>query len=146
MGGKGDASAETGDFMDQSRPRPYENYKNGNSGMQLSWFKVADDWCLLGQVDSIPVGDHGVFVIWQNGDLAHESAVLYVGRGPLAQEIARCRRDLLSHSPELNITWAVVHDVRLIDGIAAYLYQRLRPMWGEVITWGQPQSVNLPVA
>ena len=50
--------------------------------MQLSWFKPAGNWCLLAQVDSIPAGDYGVFVIWHNGDLAHASAVLYIGKGP----------------------------------------------------------------
>jgi hypothetical protein len=114
--------------------------------MQLSWFKSAGDWCLLDAVDSIPATDSGVFVIWQNGDLAHATAVIYVGKGPLAQEITRCRCDPLFHSPDLRITWAAVHDVRLIDGIAAYLYQRLRPMWGEVMTWSEPIAVNLPAA
>lgn len=114
--------------------------------MQLSWFKSAGDWCLLEQVDSIPASDHGVFVIWQDGNLADDSAVLYVGKGPLAQEIVRCRCDPLFHNPDLRITWAAVHDVRLIDGIAAYLHQRLRPMWGEVITLSPPIAVNLPVA
>ena len=114
--------------------------------MQLSWFKSAGEWCPLAQVASIPSSDYGVFVIWQNGDLAHASAVLYVGKGPLAQEITRCRCDPLFHNPDLKITWAAVHDLRLIDGIAAYLYQRLRPMWGEIMTWSQPVAVNLPAA
>jgi hypothetical protein len=114
--------------------------------MQLSWFKSAGDWCQLEQVGSLPAGDYGVFVIWQNGDLAHASAVLYVGKGPLAQEITRCRCDPLFHNPDLKVTWAVVSDIRLIDGIAAYLYQRLRPMWGELIARSQPIAVNLPVA
>jgi hypothetical protein len=114
--------------------------------MQLSWFKSAGDWCPLAQVASIPSSDYGVFVIWQNGDLAHASAVLYVGKGQLAQEITRCRCDPLFHNPDLKITWAAVHDLRLIDGIAAYLCQRLRPMWGEITTWSQPVAVNLPAA
>jgi hypothetical protein len=65
-GGRG-LVIQVGFLKRPSWPRPYENHKNGNSGMQLSWFKPAGNWCLLAQVDSIPAGDYGVFVIWHNG-------------------------------------------------------------------------------
>ena len=113
--------------------------------MQLSWFKGAS-WCSLDDVDPRLIDGYGVFVIWRNGDAANVSTVLYVGRGQLAQEIARRRQDRLFQAGDLKITWAVVSDLRLIDGVAAYLYQRLRPMWGEVEPWSEPMPVNLPAA
>jgi hypothetical protein len=115
--------------------------------MQLSWSKCASgEWCLLDQVDLAAVQGYGVFAIWRNGDVAHMTVVLYVGRGGLAQEIGRCQRDPLFQADELRITWATVDDVRLIDGIVAYLYRELRPLWGEVAPWNHAVRVNLPAA
>jgi hypothetical protein len=32
-----------------------------------------------------------------------------------------------------------------VDGVAAYLYDRLRPLWGEVVPSAKAMPVNLPV-
>jgi hypothetical protein len=61
------------------------------------------------------------------------SGVLYVGRGTLRQEIVDCRRHPVFKDPRLLVTCARVDDAREIDSVAAYLYQRLRPIWGEVV-------------
>jgi hypothetical protein len=115
--------------------------------MQLSWSKCAGgEWCLLDKIDLTAVEGYGVFAIWRNGDVAHMTVVLYVGRGALAQEIARCQRDPLFQTNDLRITWATVNDVRLIDGVVAYLYRELRPLWGEVAPWSDAVRVNLPAA
>jgi hypothetical protein len=143
------ASGETGDLSGQSRADALQIAKTATAipSVQLSWSKGAGgEWYSLEQVNLVALGDYGVFVIWRNGDLAHASAVLYVGRGALRYEIARCRREALFATPGLKITWARVDDVRDIDGIAAYLYQRLHPMWGEVVPWSQALTVNLPAA
>jgi hypothetical protein len=115
--------------------------------MQLLWYKCAGaQWCSLDQVDLGLLDGYGVFIIWRNGDLAHASAVLYVGRGALRHEIARCRHDpLFNGQSGLRITWARV-EAREMEGIAAYLYQYLRPIWGEVVSSLQPLPVNLPAA
>jgi hypothetical protein len=114
--------------------------------LQLQWMKGAGaDWCLLEEVDVAAVDDHGVFVVWRPGDIARAPAVLYVGRGPLRQKIEDCRRDpIMGGSPGLRITWARV-DPRDVDAVAAYLYQQLRPLWGEVLREEAPQPVNLPL-
>jgi hypothetical protein len=45
----------------------------------------------------------------------------------------------------LRITWAEA-DPRDVDGVAAYLYQQLRPLWGEVQrSPAAPRPVNLPL-
>jgi hypothetical protein len=36
-------------------------------------------------------------------------------------------------------------DLRDVDGVAAYLYQQLRPLWGEVVHAAVAQPVNLPL-
>jgi len=85
-----------------------------------------------------------VFVVWRNGDPRTPPVVLYVGRGPLKQELARCRRDaLFRSSAEVYVTWAEVDESK-IDAVAAYLYQQLRPVWGEVAPPVPVMPVNLP--
>jgi len=114
--------------------------------MQLFWNKcAADQWCLLHEADLSAVDYHGVFVVWRDGGLAHMSGVLYVGRGILRQGIADCRRHPMFHDSRLLLTWARVNDIRELDSVAAYLYQRLRPIWGEIVPSTQPKPVNLPL-
>jgi hypothetical protein len=43
------------------------------------------------------------------------------------------------------VTWAKVDDLDMIDSVAAYLYQKLRPLWGEIVLV-PPQAVNSPWA
>jgi hypothetical protein len=113
--------------------------------LQLHWYKCAGgEWCLLEEVGLAQLDPSGVFVIWRPGN-GRASAVLYVGSGPLRQEIERCRRDpVIGGSPGLRVTWAAV-DPRDVDGVAAYLYQQLRPLWGEVPDPVPAQPVNLPL-
>ncbi len=114
--------------------------------LQLQWMKCAGaEWCLLDEVELTHIDEYGVFVVWRPGDVGRAPVVLYVGRGPLRQAIADCRRDpIMRGSTGLRITWAKVdpHDV---DGVGAYLYQQLRPLWGEVPRSGAPRPVNLPL-
>ena len=114
--------------------------------LQLQWAKGAGaEWCLLDEVEIAEVGLHGVFIVWRPGDLARAPVVLFVGRGPLREKIADCRRDpVMRGSTGLRVTWAKV-DPRDVDGVAAYLYQQLRPLWGEVVRSGAPRPVNLPL-
>jgi hypothetical protein len=115
--------------------------------LQLQWFKDAEgEWCLLDSLN-LPAADHyGVFVVWRPGDFGRPSVVLYVGRGLLRQEIDNCRRDpIIGHARGLRITWAKV-DPRDVDGVGEYLYQQLRPLWGDVLrSRAAPQPVNLPL-
>jgi hypothetical protein len=115
--------------------------------MRLHWFKQAgDDWPAFDQVDPEQLDPYGVFVIWRNGNAANISAVLYVGRGAMRHELARCRRDpLFRDGRDLHVTWARVDDFEAIDSVAAYLYQKLRPLWGEAVLV-PPLVVNLPWA
>jgi hypothetical protein len=114
--------------------------------VQVQWFKSASaEWCLLHEVESAGIDGYGVFVVWRPGHTTRTSVVLYVGRGPLRQRLDDSRRDpLMRASRDLRVTWARVdpHDV---DGVAAYLYQQLRPLWGELPRSVAPQPVNLPL-
>ena len=115
--------------------------------MQLQWSKCAgNEWCLLDNIDLVGVDGFGVFVVWRPGDYGRASVVLYVGRGALRQEIADCRRDpIMSNADGLRITWARV-DPADVDGVGEYLYQQLRPLWGDVLrSRAAPQPVNLPL-
>ena len=113
--------------------------------MDLSWGNGGDEWCSLETVDLASVDAHGVFVICRGDSPAYMSGVLYVGRGALRDQIRACRQDpLFRGSPELRVTWAVIDDPRLIDGAAAYLYRRLRPLWGEDVPLAEMLKVNPP--
>jgi hypothetical protein len=114
----------------------------------LQWSKCAGtgEWCLLTEVAIVEDDAYGVFVVWRPGDMGRTSVVMYVGRGPLRQRIEECRRDpIMGASRGLRVTWARV-GLRDVDGVAAYLYQQLRPLWGEVLrSPAAPQPVNLPL-
>lgn len=113
--------------------------------MQLRWHKrEGGEWHLLDALDVNRIDAYGVFVVWRPGN-GRASVVLYVGRGALRHEIESCRRGpLLGNASGLRITWARVdpHDV---DAVAAYLYQQLRPLWGEVPRPVPALPVNLPL-
>ena len=115
--------------------------------MQLQWFKgSAGEWCAFDAVDVERLDQYGVFVIWRNGDAARLSSVLYVGRGALRQELERCQRDaVFRDARDLYVTWAKVDDLEVIDSVAAHLYKKLRPLWGEIVD-APPLRVNSPWA
>ena len=117
------------------------------TAVELHWFKPATgQWCALDAVDLEALENrYGVFVIWRNADTAKVSTLLYVGRGRLKSELATCRRSPLFASPRLLVTWAEIDDPADIDGIATYLYQQLRPIWGEIVSSALPLPVNLPL-
>lgn len=114
--------------------------------MELQWYKCAGaEWCLLEHVDTARLDGVGVVVVWREGDSQRASAVLFVGSGGLRHAVATCRRDpVLSSTAGLRVTWAEV-DPRDVAGVAAYLYQQLRPLWGAVPQPVPSRPVNLPL-
>ena len=130
-------------------PAPLREVQQPKSGseVRLQWFKAAaGNWPAFAEVDPDQLDQYGVFVIWRNGSSARVSSVLYVGRGAIRQELARCRRDsVFRDSRDLYVTWAKVDDLDTIDSVAAYLYQKLRPLWGEIVL-APPLAVNSPWA
>ena len=125
--------------------------------MQLQWKKgPAEQWCALDTIDlnavELNCGEQGggvpqgVFVIWRGAVAQRMTVVLYVGRGVLRRELADCRRDPLFRGEQgLRVTWATVKPAE-VDGVAAYLYEQLQPVWGEVVPSVPPMPVNLPMA
>ena len=112
-----------------------EARKLGSLGgvVQLQWNKCAGaEWCLLDEVDLARVDAYGVFVVWRPGDMAARPSCSTSAAAHCAKRSTTCRRDpVIGSSTGLRITWAKV-DPRDVDGVAAYLYQQLRPLWGEV--------------
>jgi hypothetical protein len=126
-------------------PANYKNWNREPAFLSLEWSKGLDGgWHLFIDVDLSQLDGYGVFVVWLNGSGVQVSAVLYVGRGDLKSEFARCRRDPLFRTTGLYVTWATVNDIRQLDGIGAYLYHQLQPLWGEVVQ-SRPLPVNLPI-
>jgi hypothetical protein len=140
----------TARFLNRPPTGSLANYKNWNRGaalLTLDWYKLADGrWCRFDDIEPGLLGGQGVFVIWKNGGESKVSAVLYVGRGSLRDEFVRCRRDPLFHNGnDLYVTWSAVNG-QVLEPIAAYLYQQLRPIWGEVTPPVPPIAVNLPLS
>jgi hypothetical protein len=116
--------------------------------LQLQWRKcTGGEWCRLIEVDLAKIDPFGVFILWRNGNAGIAPVVLHVGRGSLRDEIARCRREPIYHGSleHLFITWASVDDPRMLEAVAAYLYQHLRPIWGDVTSSATVLPVNLPL-
>jgi len=150
MGGNGvETPPEPARSLDEPVRGSLANYKNWNREpklLSLQWSKRTDDrWWLFNDVELGQLDGHGVFVVWLNGSGVEVSAVLYVGRGDLKYEFARCRRDPLFRTNGLYVTWAKVNDVGRLDDIGAYLYHQLRPLWGETVQSARPLSVNSPI-
>ena len=115
--------------------------------LQLQWSKAGDgSWWQFDHVLPAQLDAYGVFVIWRNGNGREVSAVMYVGRGFLRDEFARVRRDPVFRSEALYVTWAPVRDARMLDPIAVYLYQTLRPIWGDVPPMIPPLACNVPLS
>jgi hypothetical protein len=134
--------------LDQPPPGSIANYKDWNrepASLELHWSKAFDGtWCSLGDVAPEQLVGHGVFVIWRKGGATAVSGMLYVGRGSLRDAFGRCLHDPIFRAEGLHITWATVNDPRMLDSVAAYLYQKLRPMWGEAV-YAPSMPVNLPL-
>ena len=130
-------------------PAPLREVQQPKSGseVRLQWFKgAAGNWPAFDDVHPHQLDEYGVFVIWRNGSTARISSVLYVGRGAIGQGLARCQRDsVFRDARDLYVTWAKVDDLDTIDSVAAYLYQKLRPLWGEIVLV-PPLPVNSPWA
>jgi hypothetical protein len=131
-------------------PGSFANSKHCNREpklVQLHWSKsVHGTWWRFDRVEPSQLDGYGVFVVWRNGDKTHLSSVLYVGRGFLRDEFARARRDPVFQMNGLYITWATVPDAAMLDGIGAFLYRELRPVWGEIVPMVPPLACNLPLA
>jgi hypothetical protein len=133
------------DRADSGTLATYKSWNRESAVLQLQWSKRPDgSWWLFANVAPEQLAGDGVFVIWRNGGGVKVSAVLYVGRGSLRNEFARCHRDPLFSSEGLYVTWATVHDMRMLDPIGSYLYHQLHPLWGEAVIT-PPIPVNLPL-
>jgi hypothetical protein len=123
-----------------------QKLESGFALLQLQWSKTDDGhWWPFERVEPFRLDSYGVFAIWRSGTSAEVSVVVYVGRGSLKDEFARCRREPVFRSAGLYVTWATVPDIRMLDSIASYVYRELRPVWGDVPPLVPPLAVNLPL-
>jgi hypothetical protein len=148
MGARGGNSAGTGLVLGPAGvglPCGLQKMESGTAFVELQWSKRPDgSWWRFADVEAAELSSTGVFVVWQNGSAAKVSSVLYVGRGFLRDQFVRCHRDPIFRLEGLYVTWAAVHDLRMLDSIASYLYQRLHPLWGEAV-FAPSMAVNLPL-
>jgi len=115
--------------------------------MQLMWIKCQGDvWCRL---DTVNLEHqhfnnlHGVYIIWHSGANA---ATVYVGQGNIKERLLNHRTtpDIQQYNSfGLYVTWADVPQA-LLNGVEAYLAEKLRPKIGINYPKAVPIEVNFP--
>lgn len=113
--------------------------------MTLSWIKCkGDKWCPLNTVDLSSEhfdGKEGVYIIWRGGENA---ATIRVGQGVIRDRLKAHRDDPeIQDFESLYVTWATVSAADM-DGVEAFLGQRLKPLVGERFPDVDPIVVDLP--
>jgi hypothetical protein len=116
--------------------------------LNLSWAKCVDgSWCTFDAVEVSTVRGYGVYVVWRAGsEPGRPAAVVYVGQGQLATQLAEHRSDpaILRHGPRLLVTWAEVAPL-FSGGVEVYLARQLRPLEEATLSSAMPVRVNLPL-
>ncbi|HUR41968.1 MAG TPA: hypothetical protein VM240_12465 [Verrucomicrobiae bacterium] len=112
----------------------------------LKWTKTDKNaWHRLLDVDLRSLDGTGVYVLWHGG---FPSRVVHVGYGELSQEFAAQRTDpavraFLDYGP-LFVTWALVSDVSVAEGISRHLEENLRPLIADGPYSVEPIAVQSP--
>ena len=114
----------------------------------VKWLKCGDDghWCPLEQLNLDSVTEHGVYIIWHQGD---PSRIVRVGQGVVADRLAKHRKDPLilfyKNKGTLRVTWAYV-PAHQRDGVEHYLAEMWNPLVGDAFPDAVPIAVNSPFA
>jgi len=84
----------------------------------------------------------GVYVIWSGDDIRN---VVSVGQGIIRDELINMKIDkkVLGYGPDLFVTWAAVPK-NSMEGVEAFLYNKLNPMVQHSIMNNDLINVNLP--
>jgi len=114
---------------------------------QLNWLKCQGEvWCKLSTVNlSHPHFEimTGVYIIWHGPP---SPATVYVGQGKIRDQLTAHRTDARIQryaDMVLYVTWATVPQ-QSMDGVVAYLAERLRPKVGDARPNVSNISTNLP--
>lgn len=112
----------------------------------LKWVKTDKNaWHRLLDLDLSLITGIGVYVLWHGG---FPSRVVHVGYGELSQELAARQIDpavrvFLDHGP-LFVTWAMVSDASIAEGISRHLEENLRPLVADGPYSVEPIPVQSP--
>ena len=113
--------------------------------LRLNWMKCQGNvWCGLTTLRLDKVTEHGVYVIWHDGD---SGRYVYVGQGDVSDRLGKHRADTTiteySTFGTLYATWASVSELYM-DGVERYLADQLQPLVGPNHPDVTPIVVNLP--
>lgn len=114
--------------------------------MNIEWIKcILKSRCRLNLINL--ENEHfdnliGVYLIWEGTD---KNNVIEIGKGFIRERLAVLRRDknIQRYAPDLFVTWAAVPSVSL-DGVEAFLYNKLKPKVHHTLTCHDLINVNLP--
>ena len=114
----------------------------------LKWLKCGDDghWCQLERLNLNTVTEHGVYIIWNEGN---PGQVVRVGQGDVADRLSAHSGDThitkYAVNGTLRVTWASV-PAHQRDGVERYLADKWNPLVGEAFPDVAPLAVNSPFA
>jgi hypothetical protein len=113
--------------------------------LNVHWVKShTGQWYPFETFDLFHARGGGVYVIWYD---ARCPAVVCVGHGNLAARLADRRTDrgiqMYRRLGMLNATWAEA-PLRLQQGVARYLTEKLQPPFGDMLLLVPPIMVDLP--
>ena len=91
----------------------------------------------------------GIYILWYPETPCDPFQVAYVGQGIIRQRVMHHRGNdsRILHkldAKRLRLTWAIIPDPKVRDGVERYLAEILRPVAGEVWPKALPVRVNLP--
>ena len=91
----------------------------------------------------------GIYILWYPETATRSFQVVYVGQGIIQSRIGHHRGNYsrILHrldAKRLRLTWALVPDQKVRDGVERYMAETLRPLAGEVWPAALPVRVNLP--
>lgn len=84
----------------------------------------------------------GVYKIWSNGNA---NKTICIGGGIIRNELNAMKKnfEVQNYGPDLYVTWAMVPSIS-IDGVLAFLTEKLKPMIIKALSPAEPIKVNLP--
>ena len=109
--------------------------------MYLRWEKVDGEWPYLEELDTMLVFIQGVYVIWFM--TSRGPTTLYVGQGNISNRLVSHQIDKRFTGQSALVSWAEIAKSEM-NGVEAYLSDKLKPVHGSRTPIAEYVEVNLP--
>lgn len=109
--------------------------------MLLQWVKTSGEWVHLEELDTMHIVEHGVYIIWLS--TGADPTTLYVGQVDISNRLLSHQIDKRFTGQSALVTWAEITKSEM-NGVEAYLYDKLKPIHGSRTPIADYVEVNLP--